>query len=85
VPWVYNEMGARTAGDVSTAVSIPAETRYAQGLLLGVERSVPLDTGVVDQPSRGFRGLRRCLVKRVEPRAGVYNRPRAYLPDGFAR
>ena len=85
MPWVYNEMGARTGGDVSTAISIPTETRYAQGLLLGVERAVPLAAGVVDQPSPGFRGLRRCLVKRVEPRAGVYTRPKAYLPDGFAR
>ena len=85
VPWVYNEMGAKTKGDVSTAISIATETRYARGLLLGVERAVPLAAGVVDQPSAGFRGLRRCLVKRVEPRDGVYTRPKAYLPDGFAR
>ena len=32
----------KTEGDVSTAISIPTETRYAQGLLLGVERAVPL-------------------------------------------
>jgi hypothetical protein len=85
VPWVYNEMGARTGGYVSTAISILEETRYAQGLLLGVERAVPSAAGVVDQPSPGFRGLRRCLVKRVEPHDGVYSRPEAYLPDGFAR
>ena len=85
VPWVYNETGAKTKGDVSTAVSIGVETRYARGVLLGVERSVPLAAGVVDQPSQGYRGLRRCLVQRVEPRPGTYTRPKAYLPDGFAR
>jgi N-acetylmuramoyl-L-alanine amidase len=85
VPWVYNEMGAKTAGRVTTAMSIDSELGYAKGLLIGVERAVPLPGGTVDQPSPGARQLRSCLVKRVEPSAGHYTRPRAYLPYRFPR
>jgi hypothetical protein len=85
VPWIYNEMGAKTAGTVTRAMSIGSEVGYAKGLLIGVERSVPLAGGGVDQPSPGARELRRCLVERVEPSAGRYTRPRAYLPYRFPR
>jgi N-acetylmuramoyl-L-alanine amidase len=83
VPWVYNEMGAKTGGSLSTAMSIAAETRYAKGLLLGVEATVPLAAGTVAQPSRGAKLLHSCLVRRVEPKSGHYTRPLAYLPYGF--
>ena len=83
VPWVYNEMGAKTAGSVTRAVSIDSELGYARGLLLGVERSVPVAAGPVSQPSAGARQLRRCLVEKVEPRPGRFTRPRAYLPYRF--
>ena len=53
VPWVYNEMGARTAGNPRTALSISSEQRYAEGLLVGIERAVPLATRTVEQPSAG--------------------------------
>ena len=85
VPWVYNEMGAKTAGRVSTGMSIESELGYAKGLLVGVERAVPLAGGEVEQPSAGARQLRRCLVERVEPTPGKYTRPRSYLPYRFPR
>ena len=83
VPWVYNEMGAKTGGSTTKAMSISSETGYAKGLLLGIEASMPLDAGRVDQPSAGAKGLRSCLVHRVEPRSGTFTRPQRYLPAGF--
>jgi len=83
VPWVYNEMGVKTAGNSRTAMSIASEQRYAEGLLVGIERAVPLATRTVEQPSAGAATLRNCLVQRVEPRPGHYTRPKAYLPYHF--
>jgi len=82
VPWVYNEMGALTNGNPTTAMSISSEHGYAKGLLLGVEAAVPLNFGRVDQPSAGAQGLRRCLIDRIEPDSGKA-RPKRYLPAGF--
>ena len=84
-PWVYNEMGAKTAGNTRRAMSIGSETGYAKGLLVGVEAAVPLASGRVDQPSAGAAVLHGCLVRQVEPSPGRYSRPRAYLPYGFRR
>ena len=85
VPWVYNEMGAKTAGNPRTAMSISSEQRYAEGLLIGIERALPLATHTVAQPSAGAAMLHSCLVQRVEPRPGHYTRPKTYLPDQFNR
>ncbi len=85
VPWVYNEMGAKTAGNSKLAMSITSEHGYATGLLLGIEKAVPRDDGGVDQPSLGAKSLRSCLVRRVEPRPGKYTRPQADLPYQFRR
>jgi N-acetylmuramoyl-L-alanine amidase len=82
-PWVYNEMGAKTAGSTRTAMSIGSETGYAKGLLVGVEEAVPLASGRVHQPSAGAALLHSCLVRQVEPSAGRYSRPWTYLPYGF--
>ena len=41
VPWVYNEMGARTGGSTTRQLSLAEETGYAMGLLAGVESAVP--------------------------------------------
>jgi hypothetical protein len=79
-PWVYNEMGAKTNGSTTKAMSISSETAYAKGLLLGVEAAIPLASGRVDQPSAGAKGLRGCLVERVE--FGSPRRPNRYLPTG---
>ncbi len=68
VPWVYNELGARTGDDVTTAMSLDAELGYARGLLTGIEQSVPLSTGAVAQPSVGAAKLRSCLADRVGDR-----------------
>ena len=85
VPWVYNEMGAKTAGDPRIALSISSEQQYAEGLLVGIERALPLPGRSVRQPSAGAKSLRSCLVQRVEPRPGRYTRPKAYLPYRFDR
>jgi hypothetical protein len=82
-PWVYNEMGAKTAGSVRTAMSITSETGYAKGLLVGVEQAVPPASGRVDQPSAGAALVRDCLIHQVEPNSGHFTRPRAYLPYQF--
>lgn len=63
VPWVYNEMGARTGGNVRTTMTIRAETGYAQGLLAGVEEAVPLIPGEANRPTRSGDSLRPCLVR----------------------
>ena len=42
VPWVYNEMGARTGDSTTRRLSLSAETAYAKGLLDGVEAAVPI-------------------------------------------
>jgi hypothetical protein len=84
-PWVYNEMGAKTAGSVRTAMSIASETGYAKGLLVGVEEAVPLASGRVRQPSTGAATVPGCLVHQVEPASGRYSRPRAYLPYHFPK
>ena len=70
VPWVYNEMGAKTRGSTTRAMSIASETGYATGLLRGVEAAVPLPGGRVAQPSAGAKQLQggRCQ------RAAVYVR-----------
>ncbi len=83
VPWVYNEMGARTHGSTSQAMSVTSETRYAKGLLRGVELAVPLADGQANPRTRTAASLRQCLVKRVEPKPGQFTRPAAYLPYGF--
>ncbi len=85
VPWVYNEMGAKTAGNPRTAMSIATEQRYAEGLLVGIERAVPLATRTDEQPSASAATLRNCLVRGVEPRPAHYTRPKAYLPYHFDR
>jgi N-acetylmuramoyl-L-alanine amidase len=84
-PWVYNEMGAKTAGSVRTAMSIGSETGYAKGLLVGVEAAVPLASGRVHQASAGAALLHGCLIHEVEPSSGRYSRPRAYLPYNYPR
>lgn len=80
VPWVYNEMGARTGRSIYQATTITSEARYARGLIAGVEAAIPL-------ASRAERmsdaSLRHCLTNRVEPKPGQYTRPRAYLPLGY--
>lgn len=77
-PWVYHELGAKTKGSTTRAISIKAELRYARGLLVGIERAVPISGRVVPQPSAGARGLRSCLVRQVKQ-----DRPERYLPDGW--
>jgi hypothetical protein len=61
-----------------------AETRGRRGLVREntFTGRAPLE---VEQPSRGARQLRRCLVERVEPSAGRYTRLRAYRPYRFPR
>ena len=84
VPWVYNEMGAKTRGSTTRAMSIASETAYATGLLRGVEAAVPPGgEGGLAQPSAGSKRLRSCLMDRVEPSRGHLTRPTRYLPDGF--
>lgn len=83
VPWVYNEMGAKTSGSTTKGMSISSETAYARGLLLGIEAAVPIDRDKVDQPSTGAESVHGCLVKRIEPTPGRYSRPHRYLPVGF--
>jgi N-acetylmuramoyl-L-alanine amidase len=82
VPWVYNEMGARTGGSVRKAMSIGSETGYAYGLLAGVESAVPRKSGT-NRPTTTVASMQSCLVRRVEPSPGVFTRPRGYLPDRF--
>ena len=83
VPWVYNEMGARSGSSVYQATSINSEVQYARGLLAGVEAAIPPLSGA-DHPSAKTPWLRSCLTKRVEPSPGTYTRPRRYLPFRFA-
>ncbi len=83
VPWVYNEMGALTAGRITQAMSIADETAYATGLLSGVETAVPLDAGRANRPTSSARALPDCLVKQVEPKPGHLTRPKKYLPYHF--
>ena len=82
VPWVYNEMGARTGGSPSRALSIASERDYAAGLLSGVEAAVPLDRSTPN-PSPSAKGLTSCLREQVEPKPGQFSRPRRYLPTGL--
>ena len=82
VPWVYNEVGARTGGSTTRAMSIRTEEAYARGLLVGVEAAVPLPAGRLDQPSRGARLLRGCLVTAATPGEGRATRPARYRPSG---
>jgi N-acetylmuramoyl-L-alanine amidase len=79
VPWVYNEMGARTGGSTHRALSIASERAYAAGLLAGIAAAVPLD-GSASRPSPSAKGLAGCLRQQVEPQAGKFSRPRKYLP-----
>jgi N-acetylmuramoyl-L-alanine amidase len=84
VPWVYNEMGAKTGSELTQAMSITSELRYARGLLAGVESAVPLGRrGAGASRSSAAKGLRSCLVRRVEPHPGTFTRPAAYLPYGY--
>jgi N-acetylmuramoyl-L-alanine amidase len=83
VPWVYNEMGAKSGSSVYQATSIASEVTYARGLLAGVEAAIAPPSGA-DHPSAKTPWLRRCLTKQVEPSPGRYTRPRVYLPLGFA-
>ncbi len=82
VPWVYNEMGARSGSSVYQATSINSEVQYARGLLAGVEAAIPPPSGA-GQPSAKTLWLRTCLTNRVEPSPGTYTRPRRYLPFRF--
>ncbi len=43
VPWVYNEMGALTAGSTTRRMTAALETAYAEGLLEGVQAAVPIE------------------------------------------
>lgn len=83
VPWVYNEMGAKTGSKTTTAISITSETRYVGGLVRGAEASVPLEVGQQNPASRGVTTLRSCLVRQVEPTPRHVTRPKKYLPYGF--
>jgi N-acetylmuramoyl-L-alanine amidase len=82
VPWVYNEMGARTGRTVYQATSINSELRYARGLVAGVEAAIPRPSGA-RRTRMTTQWLRRCLTHQVEPSPGKYTRPRAYLPLGY--
>ena len=82
-PWVYNEMGALTAGDPTVAMSITSERTYALGLLTGVEAAVPLVPGQPNPATTSGGGLKGCLTRRVEPTPGKFSRPERYLPYGF--
>jgi hypothetical protein len=82
VPWVYNEMGARTGGSTTRAMSIAAERGYAAGLVTGVQAAVPLPPGASSTPPSADE-LTSCLRDQVEPTPGTFTRPRRYLPDGF--
>jgi N-acetylmuramoyl-L-alanine amidase len=82
VPWVYNEMGARSGRSVYQATSIASEVTYARGLLAGVEAAIPPPSGA-DHPGAKTPWLRHCLTKQVEPSPGRFTRPRAYRPLGF--
>jgi hypothetical protein len=79
VPWVYNEVGARTGGSALRAMSLASEHDYAAGLLAGVQAAVPLQ-GSASTPGASAKGLRRCLRQQVEPKPGEFTRPRKYLP-----
>jgi hypothetical protein len=83
VPWVYNEMGALTSGQVTRAMSIASERAYAAGLLAGIEKAVPLVPGRANPPTRSAASLTSCLRRQVEPKPGQLTRPRRYLPAGF--
>ena len=83
VPWVYNEMGARTGRDPRRAMTIRAERDYAAGLVAGVEAAVPLAAGRPTSSTSSDRSLTRCLTQQVEPSPGTFTRPRAYLPTGY--
>ena len=83
VPWVYNEMGAKSGSSVYQATSIASEVTYARGLLAGVEAAIPPPSGA-DHPSAKTPWLRNCLTKQVEPSPGTYTRPRRYLPFRYA-
>lgn len=83
VPWVYNEMGALTAGRTGQAMSIDSETAYAVGLLTGVEAAVPLVAGRANPPTSSASTLHDCLVQQVQPESGRLTRPRKYLPYHF--
>jgi N-acetylmuramoyl-L-alanine amidase len=82
VPWVYNEMGARSGRSVYQATSIASEVTYARGLLAGLEAAIPPPSGR-HHPGVKTRWLRDCLTKQVEPSPGRFTRPRAYRPLGF--
>jgi N-acetylmuramoyl-L-alanine amidase len=84
VPWVYNEMGARTGDSTRQAMSIASERDYTAGLLSGVELAVSLPSGTRPASAGSDESLTRCLVRQVEPRPGHFRRPRAYRPAGFA-
>jgi N-acetylmuramoyl-L-alanine amidase len=83
VPWVYNEMGARTGGDPRRAMTIPAERDYAAGLVAGIEAAVPLAAGHATSSTASAASLTRCLTRQVEPSPGQFTRPRKYLPTGY--
>ncbi|MGI8458835.1 MAG: N-acetylmuramoyl-L-alanine amidase [Propionibacteriaceae bacterium] len=81
VPWVYNEVGARTAGNATRAMSIGAETAYGRGLLAGVEASVPIQ-GRTEPSASAVAGLPGCLVEQIGT-SGHVTRPTRYLPYGW--
>jgi N-acetylmuramoyl-L-alanine amidase len=83
VPWVYNEMGALTAGNPQRAMSIASERRYAAGLVAGVEAAVPLPGRAEQRSTNTTTTLTRCLEQQVEPEPGKLTRPHRYLPAGF--
>lgn len=80
VPWVYNEVGAKSGGSTTRAMSIATEEAYAKGLVVGIEAAVPLPAGAVSQPSAGASQLKQCLVTAAKPGDGRVTRPSRYRP-----
>ncbi len=61
VPWVYNEMGAKSGAGTTTRLSLADETGYAAGLLSGVEAAVPRSVRFAPTTTTT---LRSCLQQR---------------------
>jgi N-acetylmuramoyl-L-alanine amidase len=75
VPWVYNEMGALTGGDIKKPLSIEAEEDYAEGLVNGIEAAVPITGKTGEAPSENLDMLEGCLKKALK------DRPKEYRPQ----
>ncbi len=72
VPWVYNEMGARTGDNTTNTMTIDAEQAYAEGLVKGIEAAVPITGKTGAGPSENLDILRSCLVKTLQDRPAMY-------------